>query len=662
MFLPSAHKREIERRSVQHLLLMLLRMVLLLLLALAFARPSQMYLAATPSPAGAGAHMILLDTSYSMGHGEQFTSAQARALQVLDSFPAKDRVGFLSFHRTVVRQEPIDRDGETISANRQRIRAAIENTVLTQEATAYGPALQQAQSHLLAHAETSESARLGIHLLSDLQKSGLPVSGQAWKLSSRIELVPIAIPAPDSGNASLLDTALIMQKSQELRVLSQVKNSHPTQAWETTLTLSSNGEPIETQSLNVPPGRSVNVAFTHLLPANTAHTGIVELGPDALAADNRFYFCWNPEQPKRIALLGSSSAPDPHDASWFLSRALSSPHNKEWQVQYTQFSQGPTALAANPDLLILADAAGLADPILPPLAPFLRQGRAALLILNPQTPLSPACLRLLQEWGIQPTTEPRTERQNTAQERLSWLDFAHPLLAPFQDAQFNDFSTLRFFKYHPLSTTNTNESLAVLARFDSGIPALLHASLGQGRVVIWNFSPDPTGSNLIRSPKFVALLYESLRYLAGPAPEIRTWRLGESLQPPAIASTDPWQIRLPQEASPQPYRQDTATQPGWIEWHNPGIPQLVWQEAINVDPKEADPAVLTAEAFQRVFTQAAPAPSTTPSHAADPRLHRRELGRYVLFGLAIFFLGEMLYVNTLARQRATRPIQKGAGS
>ena len=66
MFLPSAHKRVIERRSVQHLLLMLLRMVLLLLLALAFARPSQMYLAATPSPAGAGAHMILLDTSYSM--------------------------------------------------------------------------------------------------------------------------------------------------------------------------------------------------------------------------------------------------------------------------------------------------------------------------------------------------------------------------------------------------------------------------------------------------------------------------------------------------------------------------------------------------------------------------------------------------------------------
>ena len=67
MFVPDVRREVIERRRVQHLLLMLLRMLLLALLAVAFTRPYLEMWAAAEGPAyGSRRHVILLDTSLSM--------------------------------------------------------------------------------------------------------------------------------------------------------------------------------------------------------------------------------------------------------------------------------------------------------------------------------------------------------------------------------------------------------------------------------------------------------------------------------------------------------------------------------------------------------------------------------------------------------------------
>ena len=100
---------------------------------------------------------------------------------------------------------------------------------------------------------------------------------------------------------------------------------------------------------------------------------------------------------------------------------------------------------------------------------------------------------------------------------LAEIDFQHPLFAPFADSRFSDFTRIHFWKYRRLDATVIPHA-RVVAKFDSGDPAVVDVPIGKGRVILLTFGWHPDDSQLALSSKFVPLLYSTLDYSGAAAP------------------------------------------------------------------------------------------------------------------------------------------------
>src|SRR5688572_17822868 len=92
MFLERIQYREIRRQTIRHPLLLALRCLALVLLAAAFARP--FFDRDTDLSGGAGTArelVVLLDRSYSMGHGDRWARAQAAVRRELAGLTGADQ-------------------------------------------------------------------------------------------------------------------------------------------------------------------------------------------------------------------------------------------------------------------------------------------------------------------------------------------------------------------------------------------------------------------------------------------------------------------------------------------------------------------------------------------------------------------------------------------
>src|SRR5262249_52535908 len=99
-------------------------------------------------------------------------------------------------------------------------------------------------------------------------------------------------------------------------------------------------------------------------------------------------------------------------------------------------------------------------------------------------------------------------------EQLTSIRWTHPALAALSDPVLSDFSQSRFASYVDMDDKEAR-SVTVLARFESGVPAILEHPLGAGRVVVFNTSANDDWSVLPRRKSFVPLLDRTLAHLSG---------------------------------------------------------------------------------------------------------------------------------------------------
>src|SRR5439155_5244032 len=129
-------------------------------------------------------------------------------------------------------------------------------------------------------------------------------------------------------------------------------------------------------------------------------------------------------------------------------------------------------------------------------------------------------------------------RPNNNYAMLAEIDFRHPLFAPFADPRFSDFTKIHFWKYRRLDTAAI-PGARVLAKFDSGDPALLEVPLGKGRVFVLTSGWQPEDSQLALSSKFVPLLYSLLELSSPAAPLPGQHHPGDPIPPIAARSVTP---------------------------------------------------------------------------------------------------------------------------
>ena len=546
MFVPDVKREVIERRRVQHVVLMLLRMAVLVALALAFARPFQeMILDAEAVPSGTTDHVIAMDVSLSMGYDGVWARAKMEAKSVLETLGPGDRVGFVRFAQQPVVDVPLSSD----VAN---VRRAIEDADVTWGHTDYALALQ-AVEHVFA-ADTAQVRRV-VHVISDFQASGMPVSDMGWRLPGAIELQAVDVGISQVSNASVDALAVRAVKDDVLRIRARVRNWSGQDALAVQLVV--DGEVIETRDVTVLQSNATQVAFS--VPLEDGINGYVALaGGDGLQRDDRRFFAWIAKPQHPLAVLNTS------EVTQFMLKAAV-PEGVDWRLIWSGELMGSVVIAE--DVVSVSE-----------FADYVAEGGALFLPLRRDADIR-SVNALLARANIRVSGV-----EDAGYAALAWVDLEHPIFRPFRGARFNDFSSVRYENYHVISA---DSSAAVLAKYDDLMPAIVEGRIGEGRIVVWGGGMGFDRSNLARTPRFVPLLHETLRYLSGDR-EIET----DYLVGDAINTSDAVERVLGSEGS------DSVVGDARI-FHAPGVYQWGTQIAsVNVADRESDLARITPAEFE----------------------------------------------------------------
>ncbi len=667
LFIPDVTKQVIERRRIQHILLMLLRMGVLALLALAFARPYWRSIAGASAEEGARSHVILLDASYSMGGG-LFDQAKAAARDLVAGFAPGERVGIIIFSDRAVLAAPLRSDTGAGAGSPEAARLAIDTAALTNASTNFVPALELAQHQLLGDSDAPGVARgrYLIHLVTDAQRAGLPEKSGAWKVSPAIELDIVPVGSDARRNFAIVEVQVRPAADGSRRVLGKLRNWTTQDESALRVRLVLDEKEIAAKEFGVKARSAIQVSFD--LPQAAALEGYLEVDDPGILADNRRYFSFSPPPQSRVAILTGETPETLRTPAWFFGQAIPTDAKSLWRVERTapaDIAAQLTDAARRPDVVIIPGLAGLTPEIETALRAYLNTGGHALLALDPSQDAAGAGAALLEATGITAGDLHRKEVGPGQFDLLSWIDFDHPIFVPFQGARTNDFSSVRFFNYQKLSLA---EPARTLARFEDSAPAIVESALGSGKILVWPFALRLEWTTLPKSARFVPLLFESLAYLSGHTDERAALGVGQDLLPGDFAYNEAGEgeVWVPGEAASKQITQDTVAQvqlaaPGLLRLRPAGAAEWSASRPVNVDAREGDVERLPVDEFRArlAAAQALPDSVSRPGIVgadmdAEGYTIDKEYGRAALAAVCLLVLIECLYMTRLSTQGAAR--------
>jgi hypothetical protein len=172
-------------------------------------------------------------------------------------------------------------------------------------------------------------------------------------------------------------------------------------------------------------------------------------------------------------------------------------------------------------------------PVMPSLADrlaaFVERGGGLFVALGPRSAWPEARLSVLPAGPSSPVD---LSRGDTA--RVGTLEYDHPVFEAFRAPRSGDFATAQFFGYRSVasgSPDTAGDRARVLARFDTGAPALLETSSGRGRVLLWTSTLDLSWNDLPLKPVFLPFVHRAVRHLAAYAAPALWHTVGQVVDP-----------------------------------------------------------------------------------------------------------------------------------
>jgi len=505
MFLSRSPPRLTRRSRLDQWLLLLLRALAILLLVIAFARPFLRSQSALGVSGSQGRRMILLvDTSASMQRQGTWSAAMQRSDELLADLSPRDWVALYAFDSDVRVIVDFPRDAVTpISQHRQQISEQLAQLSPGWQSTNLARALSRAAEDLKVLADenpSSISAPLQIVLLSDMQRGSQveALSGYEWPESVKLEIEPV-MPVK-AGNASLSLVADTRRRNNHEDLRLKVSNSQDGESESFQVTwVSADGASAVGTDVYVPPGESRVIQ----IPEHTAgDLAYLQLKGDPHDFDNRLFLAPPRTETVRLLYLGNDQAADTEGALYYLQRAYADSALRQFEIldEIPGDHLSPVGVAGI-SLAVVTRPLDTVEGVL--VQDYLEKG-GHLLYVASDTGCQDSIRVLLDDQQLE-----LVEQQPDDYAMLADIDFDHPLFAPFRNPQFSSFNKIHFWQYRQIQVAADNSS-RILARFDSGHPALLEQEVGEGVAWILASSWQPVDSELARSTKFVPLLLEML--------------------------------------------------------------------------------------------------------------------------------------------------------
>ncbi len=622
MFLRTTLPRFRHRSRIEHWLLLLVRCAIICLLALAFARPFlRQPLPASPAAAGKRI-VVLLDTSASMRRTGLWDQALRAARTALAEVGPADRVCLMTFDRAVRTVAGFDQ-GQTAATGKD-YASLLSSLSPGWGATHLGQALVAA-AEAIEDDEVNDQDPTRVHrivLISDLQQGSdiEALAAYEWPRNIVLSVKPLVAQGKTDAALQLVTgrdylSRLDDAETPSIRVMNSAEAT--TQRFQLRWADGTGGS----TDVYVPSGGSVVVKAPPR--ADTNDRSPLQLTGDDQDFDNLLYITPPLQEPIRVLYVGNDDPNNSRDLLFYLRQAFGVAGALHAQViQYRSDQPWPTAQADNAQLVIAAGAMDLSR--IEAVRHGLESGRTGLFVLKSDEGTA-----------------------NGKYAMLARMELTHPLLAPFADPRFGDFTRIHFWKYTRVRAEDIPNA-RVLAWFDTNDPAILEVPSGRGALLVFTFGWDPAASDLALSSKFVPLLYSILEYggvLTGQRPQ---YEVGDAVPLPAWAAAQPAgvQIRKPDNA-PAPL--DSAAFAGT---DTPGIYTIASSQqsqpfAVNVAASECRTDPMPIEDIEKlgvsvagsaVDNKSAPAPGKQAADIAAMESHQK-LWRWVIVAvLSIIFV------------------------
>jgi len=574
-----------QRRHLRELILLALRVTALILLALAFARPFFVSGAASTST---GVTVVALDTSYSMSAPGRFEHAKQLAKDAIARAPSSDLVGVVSFD---------DAAQIVMKPGTDRVLAA--STI--DEATA-GFGATRYRGALSAAAQSLAGRRGTIVVVTDLQENGWDAGDRATvPEGTRIEVAEVGAAPPN--------LAVTAVRALADRVVASVHNGGD-RPREARVHLAIDGRAAGEAVVPLGPNQSGDATFAGA-PRGTAAVVRVE-DPGGIAADDvRYALIGGVSRPSVLVVTGSG---DMSREAFYVQHALAAgpPGNAAFQVSGVsgaQLSSWTDDRVAPHAAVFLLSTRGLERRGREVLSTYARTGGGLLIAAGADVDgdivadvLGPgSTLRVATVDNARPVAR-----------ALAPADVRHPIFQAFS----GNATTLGLVRFDRASRI-AGSGCQTLARFTTGDAAFLECPAGDGRALVLAADLDNKWSDFPLHATFVPFLHEIVGYLASARAHASDYVIADA---PAGVKKEPG------IASIVVATQGAATR----------------QIAVNVDPRESDPARISVDEFKSAVTQMKEAAGVEARVEARQQEDRQHLWQYAVALMVMLLAAEGL--------------------
>jgi hypothetical protein len=576
LFVRQVPQRTIRRRTLQNLLLLIIRCLAVALIVLAFTRPFFSGRSAAKESLASRASVILLDNSLSMRRADLFAEAQKRALSLIDDASGADRLALMTFGKTY---EVLNR----FTADKNSLRSVLKSANAGWEGTDYEQALRGAES---LFRELQTSGQRQIILISDFQASGWSEANASFKLSSDIQLVTLDVggkdPAPNIAVTRVEARPIVFGQKYTENLAVHVSNFSDSPRDHLVVDFQMNDQTVAKRDLNLNSREAKVVEFTDFNLGEGANRCTIEINSGDFAPDNRFYFSIRRNsQAKALIVEGASRGPSD---SLYLQSALNMNEDLPFAFALkTTGSVDPSSLA-DYSLVILNDAGPLSSSFSEKLSQFVQAGGQLLIATGPKSDVASfnSSLERLSPAVLREVVQPR-QGESVA---ISEVKFDHPIFEVFREGgRLTGAHVFGYFRSEPRANAS------VLARYEDWSPALIESSAGKGRVLLFSSSLGASWNDLPLTPLYLPLVHQMVSYLGGHDSDSwygvgQTFTVAKDAQgsPPAVDS--PSGNRVSEDRlTPDGALLVTGREPGFYRLRYSGAPDFA---AVDLDSAEGD--------------------------------------------------------------------------
>ncbi len=528
-FLLATKRRTARRFRIRERVLLIVRAIACAAVALALAKPYTSCTRKGPQVSrGPQAAVLVIDDSFASGYFVggtpwiKMASDEARRI-VIQLGPEAE----IAIVRTS--------EGAEHPSELTRDHLRLRDQLLALEPAARPADTTRALARAAQLLSASSHNRKTVYLISLLAKTGLPPGDPAWG-DTGPQLITVDVRPPTMPNLAVTNLRVDPEPGTGSRGVAfdaEISNFGDAKATvEAALTIAE--RVVARGSVEVPPHDRRTKRFLAVLPPGTRATdAMVSITPDALAIDDRRWIRASLRDRVRVLLVNGDPRTVRHDDELFYLEAALRPGDRDdsgTQVRSITAEElsgiEPRARGkanfidlAELDVVVMANVPALPVERVAVLAAWVRSGGGILVApgdhVDPAAydrtmlPLMPQSLRdpIDTTWGA--TAQDRDSR---ALHLVKW-ESDHPIFSVFKIGA-PELADAKFYKISLLGPTTDTADRKVLARFTNGAAALVEASIGSGRTLLFTSTIDRDWTDLPIQAGYLPLFQQSVRHLA----------------------------------------------------------------------------------------------------------------------------------------------------